>query len=184
MRNVVLVLGLFLFVLAAPSGARAETQGLVVVLRHALAPGTSDPAGFRLGDCTTQRNLDDRGRAQARAIGDRLRVDGFAGAGVFTSEWCRCRETAELLGLGPVRPLPALNSFFGRPDERASRDRALRAFLARLPADGPPVVLVTHMVNILALTGRGTASGGGLVLRLDGRGGFDVVRPLPAPPTS
>jgi broad specificity phosphatase PhoE len=184
MRIRLLTPALLVVVLAAPAGARAETQGLVVVLRHALAPGTSDPAGFRLGDCTTQRNLDDRGRAQARAIGTTLAAEGFAGAAVFTSEWCRCRETAELLGLGPVRPLPALNSFFGRPDERASRDRDLRAFLAALPADGPPVVLVTHMVNIQALTGRGTASGGGLVLWLDGRGGFDVLRPLPAPPTS
>ena len=112
--------------------------GIVVALRHALAPGICDPSGFLLGDCTTQRNLDSRGRAKARAIGDTLRHAGLGRAPVYSSRWCRCLEAAELLALGPVIPLPALDPFFGEPALRGTRDAALRAFLAVEGAAGPP----------------------------------------------
>jgi hypothetical protein len=73
--------------------------GMVVMLRHAYAPGVGDPRNFALGDCATQRNLDETGRAQARALGERWRRElGEARVGdvrVYTSEWCRCRETGE-----------------------------------------------------------------------------------------
>ena len=72
----------------------------VLMLRHANAPGTGDPAQFQLRDCATQRNLDDSGRAQARAIGAWLRSKGIAKAQVYSSQWCRCLETAALLGIG------------------------------------------------------------------------------------
>jgi len=142
--------------------------GRVLIVRHAYAPGTGDPANFTLGDCGTQRNLDARGRAQASSLGARLRNAGVAQARVYSSQWCRCLETARLLDIGPVEPLPALNSFFERPHERDARVAALRAFLAGLAPDGPPVVLVTHQVTITALTGRYTASGAGVILALDG----------------
>ena len=144
--------------------------GRVLMLRHAYAPGTGDPANFRIGDCSTQRNLDSRGRAQAAALGAHLRKAGIAPARVYSSEWCRCLETARLLDLGPVEPLPALNSFFDRPQERDGRIAALRAFLSGLPPDGAPVVLVTHQVTITAITGRYMASGAGVILELDGAG--------------
>ena len=86
--------------------------GYILMIRHALAPGTGDPVNFKIGDCSTQRNLDDRGRAQARSIGERLRSSGIAKARVYSSQWCRCLETAELINLGSATPLPALNSFF------------------------------------------------------------------------
>jgi broad specificity phosphatase PhoE len=144
--------------------------GRVLILRHATAPGVGDPAGFSLQDCSTQRNLDATGRAQAVELGERLARAGIERAKVYSSQWCRCLETARLLALGPVEELSALNSFFERPEERDLRISALRAFLARLPADGPPVVLVTHQVTISSLTGRGAASGGGAILALDGSG--------------
>ncbi|MGA8006444.1 MAG: histidine phosphatase family protein, partial [Burkholderiales bacterium] len=87
---------------------------------------------------------------------------------VYSSQWCRCLETAQLLGLGEVIELPALNSFFAQPRERGLRAARLRAFLAALPADGPSVVLVTHQVVITALTGGYAAAGGGMLLRLNG----------------
>jgi phosphohistidine phosphatase SixA len=161
---------------------RLDQPGTVVALRHALAPGTGDPPGFVLGDCTTQRNLDARGREQARAIGERLRAAGLAGAAVYSSRWCRCLETAELLALGPVTPLPALDSFFGRPSEREPRTQALRAFLAEAGPGGPPLVLVTHQVNISALAGRGTRSGEGVVLDRDPGGTLTERATLPPPP--
>lgn len=165
----------------APPG-RLDRPGIVVALRHASAPGVGDPPGFVLDDCTTQRNLDANGRAQARAIGEGLRAAGLDTAVVHSSRWCRCLETAELLGLGPVSPLPALDSFFGERALRDSRTAALREFLAQEGANGPPLVLVTHQVNIIAITGRGTRSGEGIVLDRGPGGKLTVRTSLPPPP--
>ncbi len=149
--------------------------GRVLMLRHANAPGIGDPPGFRLADCSTQRNLDAAGRAQAAQLGERLARAGVTRAQVYSSQWCRCLETARLLNLGPVRELPALNSFYGRTQDREANLAALRAFLASLPNDGPPVVLVTHQVTISAFTGQGAESGGGALLELNGSGAPRVL---------
>ncbi|WP_248595331.1 histidine phosphatase family protein [Candidatus Accumulibacter phosphatis] len=139
--------------------------GRVLMLRHANAPGYGDPPNFVIGDCSTQRNLDASGRAQARQLGARLRAVGLTNARIFSSQWCRALETARLLNLGPVESLPALNSFFARPDDRRKTLDALRAFLASLPVDGPPVILVTHQVVINAFTEAAPPSGGGSVFQ-------------------
>ena len=154
--------------------------GRVLMLRHAQAPGVGDPPGFRLDDCATQRNLDESGRRQARALGTRLATAGVAAAQVYSSQWCRCLETARLLQLGPVTGLPALNSFFERSQDRDATIAALRAFLASLPPDGPPVVLVTHQFTINAFTSAGTPSGGGSIFQLDGTGNPRWLGTLPA----
>ena len=145
------------------------------MIRHALAPGGGDPANFRIGDCSTQRNLDERGRDQARRIGRWLRAQGVDSARVFSSQWCRCRETAELLDLGEVAELPALNSFFERPQDRAPNLAALRSFLSNQPADGELIILVTHYVTIAAMTGETVASGEGVILQLSHDGTVEVV---------
>ena len=160
---------------------RLAEGGHEVMLRHATAPGVGDPENFRLGDCATQRNLSAEGRAQARRLGERLRAHGLHDADVYSSQWCRCLETAKLLDLGPVEPLPALNSFFARPGDRAPNLEALRRFLADLPPDGPPVVLVTHQVTIAAITGRAAASGEAIVLAADGTDRPPVVGVIAAP---
>lgn len=152
--------------------------GHIALMRHALAPGTGDPPSFTLGDCTTQRNLDAAGRNQARRIGARFRASGIASARVLTSQWCRCRETAALLGLGPPADLPALNSFFGRPAARGPQMRALRAWLrdqAAGPSSGEPVVLVTHQVVVTALTGIFPSSGEIVVVRANPDGTVTAV---------
>lgn len=146
--------------LALPASAQADEGQLlaalregraVALMRHALAPGTGDPAGFRLGDCATQRNLSAEGRAQAEATGARLRAAGITRAQVYSSQWCRCLETARLLGLGEVTELPALNSFFGDRAHGPQQTAELSAFLRDRPP-GPSLVLVTHQVNITAFT--------------------------------
>ena len=149
---------------------RLREPGAVLLIRHALAPGIGDPDGFRLDDCATQRNLNDEGRQQARAIGDWLRGRGIARARVYSSQWCRCLETAALLDLGPVTELPALNSFFEHPAERDGRLAELRRFLAAQPRDGGPLVLVTHQVTISAVSGTFADSGTGVLMAL-GEGG-------------
>jgi len=140
------------------------------ILRHAIAPGTGDPPGFTLGDCATQRNLDDRGRAQARAIGAAIRDTGVTVDHVLTSQWCRSAETAALLDLGPVREEAALNSVFSARSTEPAQTAALRRLLASLPAE-ETAVLVSHQVNITALTGIYPRSGEVVILRVaeDGR---------------
>lgn len=182
--TVPLMLALAVCALLATSAlAQAETDealhrltegGHVLLLRHALAPGTGDPPEFRLGDCTTQRNLDERGRAQARAIGAWLRSRGVSAAAVYSSQWCRCLETARLLGIGPVIELPALNSFYELTQNREPNLRELRAFLGTRPEHGLPTVLVTHQVTISALTGAGASSGEGVLIELDGNDRYTI----------
>ncbi len=182
-RRIVVVLGLALLLGALPgpsaAGESAAWQGLrsgghVALIRHALAPGTGDPAAFTLEDCSTQRNLSDRGRGQAARIGDRFRERGIETARVLSSQWCRCLETAELLGLGPVEELPILNSFFERRENEERQTRGLEGWLAEQDLDRP-VVLVTHQVNITALTGVFPTSGEMVVIRRSQDGGLVVV---------
>ncbi len=143
----------------APAAWEALADGAIVLFRHADAPGTGDPAQFRLGD---------KGRAQARALGERLRARQVAIGAVWTSQWCRTRETAELAFPGRAQDEPAFNSFFGERSPEAGQQTA--AARARLSAwRGPGVlVVVTHQVNITALTGVFPASGEGVVLRRQG----------------
>ena len=168
-----------LFLPPAPTAAdtrfaRLSQPSIAAIVRHAHAPGTSDSARFMLDDCTTQRNLDMRGREQAREIGAAIRAAGVTVDRVLTSQWCRCRDTARLLDLGPVEDLPALNSFFRNP-ARADRQTAeLRQFLFGLPP-GKIVILVTHYVNIRALTGWGAASGEVFLLEMGRDGTISVV---------
>lgn len=136
----------------------------MVLIRHAIAPGTGDPARFRIGDCSTQRNLSEEGRRQSRKIGQRFRNNGITSAQVFTSQWCRSRETARLLGLGEVTDLPPLNSFFSRRDREKPQMQALREWLAARKLD-KPLVLVTHQVNITSFSGIFPASGEMVVMR-------------------
>lgn len=155
LRSALLALAVLLPGLAAAqeNPLRILSQpGAVGLMRHARAPGTGDPPGMRLDECSTQRNLSDAGRAQARSLGARLRAAGLGKARVYASAWCRTRETAELLGLGPVETLPALNSFFAGQGDGTRQTAELRAFL-EAGRGGPPRILVSHQVNITALTG-------------------------------
>jgi len=152
-----------------------KAEGRVLLIRHAYAPGSGDPSDFRIGDCSTQRNLDARGRSQAREIGEWLRNRGIERARVFTSQWCRCKETATLMDIGPVIELPALNSFYSRPQDREPNLHALYDFLSRQPLDGELIVFVTHYVTISAVTGEEVSSGEGVVVRLRENASHEVV---------
>ena len=146
----------------------------VALMRHALAPGMGDPDDFSLDDCTTQRNLSSEGRNQAVRIGARFTQAGITEADVYTSQWCRCRETAELLGLGAPVPLPALNSFFSNFSRQAAQTEALAAWLAEQTLDRP-LILVTHQVNITAFSGVFPGSGEVVLMRRNSGGGFEVA---------
>ncbi|MGA1026114.1 MAG: histidine phosphatase family protein [Lutimaribacter sp.] len=161
-------IALFLLVVAQPVLANdwqaLRAPGAVVLMRHALAPGTGDPGHFDLARCETQRNLDARGRAQAQAIGQMLAAQGIGFDHVFSSQWCRCRDTAQLLELGPVDDQPALNSFFQNYGAEAAQTQAAMRLIQENA--GQRLFLVTHQVNIRALTGVGARSGEMIVAQL------------------
>ena len=163
--------------------ARAEMPGALdalrapdthAIMRHALAPGGGDPPGFRLDDPTSQRRLSDAGRAQARETGAALRAAGVRFDRVLSSRWDRCLETARLLDLGAVEPEPALDSFFGDRSRGPGQTEALRALLAALPP-GQRLMLVTHQVNITALTRVTPRSGEVVAFRIASAGAVDVA---------
>jgi phosphohistidine phosphatase SixA len=154
---------------------RMKAGGHILMIRHALAPGTGDPADFQIGDCSTQRNLDDRGRQQAKAIGNWLRAKGLTSARVYSSQWCRCLETAELLEMGPVAQLPALNSFYELTQNREPNLKALNKFIAEQPSEGELIILVTHLVTISAITDQGVSSGEGVLIELKKDAPFEMV---------
>lgn len=163
------LLGALLSGAAIASDDAALWEGLasgrhVALIRHADAPGIGDPAGFRLDDCTTQRNLSEEGRRQAEQAGALIRKMGVERATVYSSQWCRCLDTARGLGLGTVVPQPALNSFFENSGTEKAQTAQLRELIRQRPA-GRALVLVTHQVNITALTGVYPASGEIVVLR-------------------
>jgi phosphohistidine phosphatase SixA len=146
--------------------------GVVLAMRHALAPGTFDPPGFTPGDCTTQRNLSDEGRAQARRSGERLRAAGLLPAAVRSSPWCRCLDTATL-AFGRAEPWAALGSPRGVEERTyATQIVELRRALAAATAQaGRFEAWITHMFVLSDLVGTGSSSGEGLILRAgaDGR---------------
>lgn len=147
---------------------------MVIAFRHALAPGTFDPEGFRLDDCSTQRNLDDEGRAQARRIGEWFRQQGLASARVRSSPWCRCVDTA-MLAFGKAERWAALSSPRGSEEAgKPGRMAELRRALGQVPS-GRFEAWVTHQFVLRDLTGQPTQSGEALVLRTDAAGTIQVL---------
>jgi phosphohistidine phosphatase SixA len=175
------VLGLFVVLLVSATTGRADDAvwasvrqgGHVLLMRHALAPGTGDPAGFVLADCATQRNLSPEGRAQARRVGERLRAEGVRVDRVLSSRWCRALETARLMAVGPVEPFPPIDSFFEDRTDGPRQTAAVKAYLGDL--GDRTIVLVTHQVNITALTGIFPQSGEIIVAKPAGSASGDLV---------
>lgn len=171
-RRLLVALGLLAAGHAGASGEdkaawAALREGAIVLFRHAHAPGVGDPPNFSLGDCRTQRNLDAAGQAQARRIGERLKSESVPVTALWSSQWCRTRDTAALFELGPVREVGAFNSFFGTSGDEAAQTTAARKLLLGWRERGT-LVVVTHQVNISALTGLSTSSAEGVVLRRHG----------------
>lgn len=164
--------------LAVPRPARADADAwrrlragdLVILMRHtATEPGLGDPPGFRLEDCSTQRNLSEAGREHARRIGERFRAERVPVARVYTSPWCRCRETA-LLAFGHAEDWEPLSSFFDFPHREAELSDRVRKRIAlhARKRPGGNVVMVTHNVNIAALSRHSVAPGELVLMRPDG----------------
>jgi phosphohistidine phosphatase SixA len=162
--------------------AALRAGGAVVAFRHALAPGTFDPPQFRLGDCSTQRNLSDEGREQARRIGAWFRTHGLVPVRVRSSPWCRCLDTATL-AFGAAQAWPALGSPRGAAETTNAQSLSeLKREIAVASAQrGRFDVWVTHMFVLQDLVGSAVASGEGLVLRANAAGAPTVVARVPPP---
>ena len=180
--RVLMVVALALFsapVLADEAAAWAALRagGHVALIRHASTQaGLGDPPGYRLDDCSTQRNLSAQGREESRRLGERFRREGVAVEKVFTSPWCRCRDTA-VEAFGKAEDWEALSSFFddrGRePDLTGRVKNRIGTYSTRRPRG--TVVMVTHNVNIAALTQLSVGTGEVVVVRPDGCCGLKVV---------
>src|SRR5262245_34839124 len=176
------ILLLAVLVLVAPAAGVADDAvwellrggAQVVLMRHTITtPGVGDPAGFRLEDCATQRNLTDAGREDARRVGATFRSRGIPIGRVLSSPWCRCLETARLAFGGSETWTPLSNLFDNRARE-AEQMQALRDIAGRRPAGGN-LVLITHGSVVLPLTGIQPALAELVVLTPDGSSRFRVA---------
>ena len=155
----------------------------VLLMRHAVAPGIGDPAGYKLQDCKSQRNLDATGRAQAQKTGQWLKDQGVGNALVFSSAWCRCKETAENLAFGTPALEASLNSFFDDMRQGPQSNANLQKFVAnQLKAKGDKaLVLVTHQVNMTEFTGATVGSGDMVLVKVNAAGKMISFKVYPSP---
>jgi len=153
-----------------------RAPGSVVVLRHSYAPGAFDPPDAKLDDCSTQRNLDESGRAQAKRIGEAFRQHGIAVSPVLSSPRCRCLDTARL-AFGQAQAWDVLQ---GALNDAERRQRQLAEIKQRIAAhhSGPPLVLVTHGSVVTDLTGLNIRMGEFVVLRRAADGTHSVAGQL------
>lgn len=155
----------------------------VLLMRHALAPGIGDPLGYTLKDCKTQRNLDSKGGEQAQRIGRWLKAQGVSQALVYSSAWCRCKETAEKLGLGLPVQEASLNSFFDDMRQGSQSNQRLQKFIAnqlKVKQD-QALILVTHHVNIAEFMGQNVGSGDMVLAKVDVHGKVLSYKVYPSP---
>jgi phosphohistidine phosphatase SixA len=158
----------------------SSAKGYVLLLRHSLAPGVGDPDNFKLGDCSTQRNLSQEGRDDAAEIGAWIKRQNVKIYRVESSRWCRARQTAKLLDIGKVKLNKNLDSLF-RESNLESHPKTLKTkeqILNHRSKSGL-LVLVGHYVNIAALVGVGVDSGEGVIVKADKNGGIKVLGTTP-----
>lgn len=151
---------------------KLQSSDHVLLMRHTLAPGLGDPANYTLDNCKTQRNLSEEGRKQAVAVGNWLKKQGVTSADLYSSTWCRCKDTADLLNLGRVTIEPALASFFDDMGQAKMSNQKLEKFIAAQlkKKDKQALILVTHHVNIHEFMGENIDSGDLVLTQVDANG--------------
>ena len=162
---------------------KLESSEYVLLMRHTLAPGVGDPANYRRDDCKTQRNLSAEGRLQAVAVGNWLKAQDIKQAHVYSSPWCRCKDTASLLKFGQYQIEPSLASFFDEMHKAPAQNQRLQNFVAeKLKSKGKqPLILVTHHVNIFEFMGENIASGDMVLAKVNSNGKMTSYKLIPRP---
>ena len=168
---------------ASELSQKLESTDYVLLMRHTRAPGVGDPANYSLNDCQSQRNLSIEGRKQAVIVGNWLRKQNVKLVDVYSSEWCRCKDTAELLNFGPYKIEPSLASFFDEMHEAKERTKQLESFIARQvkTKGNKALILVTHHVNIFEFMGENIASGDMVLAKVDSNGRMVSYKLIPRP---
>ena len=136
-----------------------EDGGKLIFIRHAYAPGNGDPNNFNLNDCSTQRNLNSLGRKQAKDIGEFFRENKINIYKVLSSEWCRCKETADI-AFKDYSTNSFLNSFYSSKYAK-NKDKqidALNNYVKKFNNNGN-LIFVTHYVLISEVLNYGASSG-------------------------
>ena len=138
----------------------AQEGDKIILIRHSLAPGGGDPAGFKVNDCKTQRNLNRTGINQSKKIGKLFKKNKVPVDQVLSSQWCRCKDTAKY-AFGNFKEFTALNSTFQSPYDQneAKQLKDLYAFVNDWNSNGKNLVLVTHYSIITAVTNAVPSSG-------------------------
>jgi broad specificity phosphatase PhoE len=134
-----------------------RSGGLVILVRHgATFPDQADTDPLNFDNIATQRNLNDQGKALAKAFGESLRQAGVPVGKVYTSKYNRAYETAVLAGFKDIEKTADITEggLVVSPNENARRVAALRKMLGTLPAAGTNTVLITHQPNIIAALGK------------------------------
>ena len=138
----------------------AQEGNKIILIRHSLAPGGGDPAGFKINDCKTQRNLNRVGIKQSKKIGKLFKKNKVLIDQVLSSQWCRCKDTAQY-AFGDYKEFTALNSTFQSPyDKNETKQlKELYNFVKKWDGKGKNLVLVTHYSIITAITNAVPSSG-------------------------
>ena len=138
----------------------AKDGNKIILIRHALAPGSGDPNNFKIDDCKTQRNLDKAGVEQSKKIGKLFKANKIPVDRVLTSQWCRCKDTAKY-AFKNYQEFSALNSTFQasfvKNEERQIKE--LKKYVENWRGSGGNLVLVTHYSIITAITDAVPSSG-------------------------
>ena len=131
----------------------------IIFIRHSLAPGSGDPENINLKDCKTQRNLNSEGIKQSKKIGNFFKKNNIKVEHVFSSEWCRCKDTA-FHAFNNYKTFDALNSFYSEKfyKNKNKQIKNLKKFINNWD-NNSNLVLVTHYVVILEILGIGAGSG-------------------------
>ena len=163
-----------------PLWSQLKKGGYVILMRNsAVDEGLGDPKGYKVNDCATQLNLTDKGRAEAQKIGDEFKKRKIPIKQVFTSAFCRAKETAQL-AFGKADVWEALNSFYDKPNRKSEQTRLLHQRLESPPTDGTNLVLVTHGYNIVSAVGLNPDPGDMLIIAPAFRVGYKIVGELSA----
>ena len=155
----------------------------VLLMRHADAPGYGDPKNYQINQCSTQRNLGEAGRKQAKGIGEWLSKQGIQEAKVYSSPWCRCLDTATLLNKGPAKKEASLGSFFDDMSQAKGQTNELEKLIAdeRKKFPNMPIIMVTHHVNIQSYVGVVVNSGDMVLVKVNPSGKPVSFKLYPSP---
>ena len=166
-KTISLLANLFLFLLfssqinASEQAWKIAQEGdKIILIRHSLAPGGGDPAGFKIDDCKTQRNLNKKGINQSKKIGKLFKKNKVLVDQVLSSQWCRCKDTAKY-AFGEYKEFTALNSTFQSPFDKneGKQLKELYNYVKKWNGNGKNLVLITHYSIITAVTNAVPSSG-------------------------